>query len=51
MQQAKAPDADLEALGREIEAISVSPPIYAEWMKALGIVLFTIGFSVNVQGT
>jgi len=51
MQQAKDPDADLDALSREIAAISVSPPIYAEWMKALGIVLFTIGFSVNVQGT
>ncbi len=51
MQQAKDPDADLDALSREIAAISASPPIYAEWMKALGIVLFTIGFSVNVQGT
>jgi uncharacterized membrane protein YjjP (DUF1212 family) len=49
--RARQPEADLEALGREVSQITASPPIYPEWAKALGIVLFTIGFSVNVQAT
>jgi uncharacterized membrane protein YjjP (DUF1212 family) len=51
MVRAKDSDADLEELSREVVAIAKSPPIYPEWAKALGIVLFTIGFSVNVQAT
>jgi uncharacterized membrane protein YjjP (DUF1212 family) len=51
MVRAKDGDADLEELSREVVAIAKSPPIYPEWAKALGIVLFTIGFSVNVQAT
>jgi uncharacterized membrane protein YjjP (DUF1212 family) len=51
MVRAKNGDADLEGLSREVVAIAKSPRIYPEWAKALGIVLFTIGFSVNVQAT
>ena len=51
IERATHPDADLEALGDQITTISASPPIYPEWVKGLGIVLFTIGFSVNVQAT
>ena len=49
--RAKEPGADLGALSDDIASIAASPPIYKEWMKALGIVLFTIGFAVNVQAT
>ena len=49
--RAKDPDADLDELSRDVVAIAKSPPLYPEWLKALGIVLFTIGFSVNVQAT
>lgn len=49
--RAKDSGADLSALGDEIESISTSPPIYREWMKGLGIILFSVGFSVNVQAT
>jgi len=51
MIRAKSGDADLEELSRQVVAIAKSPRIYPEWAKALGIVLFTIGFSVNVQAT
>ena len=51
IERAKHPDADLEELGDQIGRIAASPPIYPEWAKGLGIVLFTIGFSVNVQAT
>jgi uncharacterized membrane protein YjjP (DUF1212 family) len=51
LEAAKDPDADLDSLSAEVNAIAASPPIYAEWMKALGIVLFSVGFSVTVQGT
>jgi uncharacterized membrane protein YjjP (DUF1212 family) len=49
--RAKDPEADLDELSRDIVEIAKSPPLYPEWLKALGIVLFTIGFSVNVQAT
>lgn len=49
--RAKEPDADLGALSDDIASIAKSPPIYKEWMKALGIMLFTIGFAANVQAT
>jgi uncharacterized membrane protein YjjP (DUF1212 family) len=51
MARAKEADADLEELGRDIRAIARSPAPYPEWAKGLGIALFTIGFSVNVQAT
>ncbi len=51
MARAKDPEADLDDLSRELVAIAKSPPPYAGWAKALGILLFTIGFSVNVQAT
>jgi uncharacterized membrane protein YjjB (DUF3815 family) len=51
VERAAHPDADLVALSENIAAIAESPPIYPEWAKGLGIVLFTIGFSVNVQAT
>jgi uncharacterized membrane protein YjjP (DUF1212 family) len=51
LEAAKHPDADLDSLSAEVNAIAASPPVYAEWMKALGIVLFSVGFSVTVQGT
>jgi uncharacterized membrane protein YjjP (DUF1212 family) len=51
MIRAKSGDADLEELSRQVVAIANSPRIYPELAKALGIVLFTIGFSVNVQAT
>jgi uncharacterized membrane protein YjjP (DUF1212 family) len=49
--RAKDPAADLGELSRDIVAIAKSPPLYPEWLKAAGIVLFTVGFSVNVQAT
>jgi uncharacterized membrane protein YjjP (DUF1212 family) len=51
MARAKEPEADLEALAREIEAVADSPAPYPVWAKGLGIVLFVLGFSVNVQAT
>ncbi len=49
--QAKQADADLEALARRIVDIARSPAPYPPWAKALGILLFTTGFAVNVQAT
>lgn len=51
IERARDPDADLDALRAEVTTIAASPRIYPEWMKALGVVLFTLGFSVTVQGT
>ena len=38
------PEAELEALAREIEAVADSPAPYPVWAKGLGIVLFALGF-------
>lgn len=51
IRRAKEPDADLGALTKEIDAVSSSPPIYPEWAKPIGIVLFAIGFAPSVQAT
>lgn len=49
--RAADPLADLDALTDELIDISKSPPPYPAWLSALGIVLFTTGFSLNVQAT
>jgi uncharacterized membrane protein YjjP (DUF1212 family) len=47
--RAEQPDSDLDELSHELVAIAESPPPYPAWLSAAGIVLFTAGFSVNVQ--
>ncbi|MDX2378564.1 MAG: threonine/serine exporter family protein, partial [Acidimicrobiia bacterium] len=49
--RARDPEADLDRLSDELVEIAKSPPPYPAWLAALGVVLFTAGFSVNVQAT
>ena len=51
MVEAVNPAADLTVLGRKLDDIAASPPPYSELVKVFGIVLFTVGFAVNVQAT
>ena len=44
-------EADLGALSDELDALRRSPPPYSPVLKALGILLFVVGFSVSVQST
>lgn len=51
VERARQPSAQLDRLSDEIERIASEPPPYASWLKPVGVLLFTIGFSVNVQAT
>lgn len=51
VERARRPSADLDQLSAEIDRIARSAPPYPPWLKSLGVLLFTIGFSVNVQAT
>ncbi len=44
-------EADLGTLSDELDALRCSSPPYSPALKALGILLFVIGFSVSVQST
>jgi uncharacterized membrane protein YjjP (DUF1212 family) len=49
--RAVEPAADLAALSDELDALRRSRPPYSPALKALGIVLFVVGFSASVQST